>query len=200
VQTSLLQAQIALLDFQAARFLVDGKVPRQTGNDHPTAVPMGVFETSDGHVNLAPVGQPMYERLCRALDRPEWITDPRFADPRQRGRNRAEMNAVIAERMREGTSAHWVERLNAAGVACGPIYNIDQVFSDPQVQHLGIAQSVKKRDKSTMHVVGQPIIMSRTKSKMAAPPPEIGQHTNEVLKEFGFSAKDIAALHKAKAV
>jgi crotonobetainyl-CoA:carnitine CoA-transferase CaiB-like acyl-CoA transferase len=82
----------------------------------------------------------------------------------------------------------------------GPIYNIDQVFGDPQVQHLGIAQSVKKRDKSTLNVVGQPFMMSRTGSRIAAPPPDMGQHTNEVLKEFGFSAKEIAALHQAKAV
>ena len=98
------------------------------------------------------------------------------------------------------SSAEWIDLFNKAGVPCGPIYNIDQVFADPQVRHLGIAQSVKKKDKSTLNVVGQPFVMSRTKSKIAAPPPGLGQHTNEVLKEFGFKPKEIAALRKARAL
>ncbi|MGC2123845.1 MAG: CoA transferase, partial [Xanthobacteraceae bacterium] len=98
------------------------------------------------------------------------------------------------------TSAEWIERLNKAGVPCGPIYSIDQVFADPQVEHLGIAQSVTRKDKSKMRLLGQPVTLSRTRSRLVARPPELGEHTDAVLKEFGFSARDIAALHKANAV
>jgi formyl-CoA transferase len=128
------------------------------------------------------------------------LKNPDYQTSKLRSQNRKAVNAEIDTYTVKKTSAEWIEIMNKAGVPCGPIYSIDQVFSDPQVRHLGIAQSVKKKDKSTLHVVGQPILMSRTKSKIAAPPPELGQHTNELLKEFGFSAREIAALHKAGAV
>jgi crotonobetainyl-CoA:carnitine CoA-transferase CaiB-like acyl-CoA transferase len=175
-------------------------VPKQAGNDHPTSIPTGVFKTTDGHINIATTGGAIWERFCKALGADAMIKKPEYSSAKARSENRKALNAEIDTYTAKKTSAEWIDIMNDAGVPAGPIYNIDQVFSDPQVKHLGIAQGVKKRDKSTMNVVGQPIIMSRTKSKMAAPPPDMGQHTNEVLKEFGFSAKEIAALHKAKAV
>ena len=120
--------------------------------------------------------------------------------PESRSKNRDALNAEIDELIGGRTSAEWVERFNEAGVPCGPIYAIDQVFADPQVKHLGIAQSVTKKDKSKMALVGQPVTLSRTPSRLVARPPELGEHTNAILKEFGFSKRDIAALHKAKAV
>jgi crotonobetainyl-CoA:carnitine CoA-transferase CaiB-like acyl-CoA transferase len=200
IQTSLLQAQIFMLDFQAARWLIANEVPKQAGNDHPTSIPTGVFKTADGYINIATTGSVIWERLCHTLGAESMLKNPDFQTSKLRSQNRKAVNAEIDTYTVKKTSTQWIDILNKAGVPCGPIYSIDQVFADPQVKHLGIVQSVRKKDKSTMNVVGQPIIMSRTKSKIAAPPPELGQHTSELLKEFGFSAKEIAALHKSGAV
>jgi crotonobetainyl-CoA:carnitine CoA-transferase CaiB-like acyl-CoA transferase len=200
ITTSLLQAQIFMLDFQAARWLINKDVPKQAGNDHPTSIPTGVFKTTDGHINIATTGGAIWQRFCRALGAEEMMNKPEYATAKARSEHRKALNEEIGTYTQHKSSAEWIDIMNKAGVPCGPIYSIDQVFADPQVQHLGIAQSVKKRDKSTLNVVGQPFTLSRTRSRIAAPPPDMGQHTNEVLKEFGFSAKEIAALHQAKAV
>src|SRR5215208_1540530 len=200
ISTSLLQAQIFMLDFQAARWLIAKEVPKQAGNDHPTSIPTGVFKTADGHINIATTGGAIWERFCRALGAEAMMKKPEYASSKARSDNRKALNAEIDTYTAKKSSAEWIDIFNKAGVPCGPIYNIDQVFADPQVKHLGIAQSVKKKDKSTLNVVGQPFAMSRTRSRIAAPPPELGQHTNEVLKEFGFKPKEIAALRKANAL
>jgi len=200
VETSLLQAQIFMLDFQAARWLIAKEVPQQAGNDHPTSIPTGVFKTTDGHINIATTGGAIWERFCRALGAEAMIKKPEYQSSKARSQNRKALNAEIGIYTAKKSSAEWIDIFNTAGVPCGPIYSIDQVFADPQVKHLGIAQTVKKQDKSILNVVGQPVSLSRTKSRIAAPPPELGQHTNEVLKEFGFSAKDIVALRKANAI
>ena len=200
VATSLLQAQIFMLDFQGARWLIDGEVPKQAGNNHPTSIPTGVFKTADGHINIAATGQKIWERLCSTLEAPELIHRPEFKTGAERSKNRDALNAEIGRHTVKRTSAEWVERLNNAGVPCGPIYSIDQVYADPQVEHLALAQSVKTKGKKTLRMAGQPMSLSRTPSRLASPPPALGEHTDAVLKEFGFSAKDIAALHKANAV
>jgi formyl-CoA transferase len=200
VETSLLQAQIFMLDFQAARWLIANEVPKQAGNDHPTSIPTGVFSTADGHINIATTGGAIWERFCRALGAEDMMRKPDYQSAKARSQNRKALNAEIDTYTARKSSAEWIEIMNKAGVPCGPIYSIDQVFADPQVKHLGIAQSVKKKDKSTLTVVGQPIALSRTRSRIAAPPPGLGQHTDQVLKEFGFSTKDIAMLRKANAI
>jgi crotonobetainyl-CoA:carnitine CoA-transferase CaiB-like acyl-CoA transferase len=200
ISTSLLQAQIFMLDFQAARWLIAHEVPKQAGNDHPTSIPTGVFKTADGHINIATTGGAIWERFCRALGAEAMMKKPEYQSAKSRSDNRKALNAEIGTYTQHKRSAEWIEIFNKAGVPCGPIYSIDQVFADPQVKHLGIAQSVKKKDKSTLNVVGQPVVLSRTRSRIAAPPPGLGQHTNEVLKEFGFSAREIAALRKANAL
>jgi len=200
VETSLLQAQIFMLDFQAARWLIAKEVPKQAGNDHPTSIPTGVFKTTDGHINIATTGGAIWERFCRALGAEAMIKKPEYQSSKARSENRKALNAEIDIYTAKKSSAEWIDIFNKAGVPCGPIYSIDQVFADPQVKHLGIAQTVRKKDKSTLNVVAQPVLLSRTKSRIAAPPPELGQHTNEVLKEFGFSTKQIAALRKANAI
>ncbi len=200
ITTSLLQAQIFMLDFQAARWLIAREVPKQAGNDHPTSIPTGVFTTSDGHINIATTGGAIWERFCRALGAEDMMRKPEYSTAKSRSYNRKQLNAEIDTHTRQKTSAEWIDIMNKAGVPCGPIYSVDQVFADPQVRHLGIAQSVKKRDGSTLNVVGQPVELSRTRSRIAAPPPALGQHTAEVLKEFGFSKKQIAALRAAKAL
>ena len=199
ITTSLLQAQIFMLDFQAARWLVKGEVPQQAGNNHPTSIPTGVFKTSDGHINIASTGQKIWERFCHALGDPDLITRPEYATAAARSKNREALNAVIDAHTIKRTSADWVERLNEAGVPSGPIYSIDQMFGDPQVEHLKMAQPVKKKGKE-MKLVGQPVSLSRTPSKLVSWPPALGEHTDQVLKEFGFRAGEIAALRKANAI
>jgi crotonobetainyl-CoA:carnitine CoA-transferase CaiB-like acyl-CoA transferase len=200
VQTSLLQAQIFMLDFQAARWLQKQEVPKQAGNNHPTSIPTGVFKTADGHINIATSGHKTWERLCDAIEAPALMQRPDYASAQIRSKNRDALNAELDQYLAARTSAEWVERLNAAGVPCGPIYAIDQVFADPQVKHVGVVQEVDTPDRGRLRVVAQPIDLSRTPSRVAAPPPEIGQHTDEVLREFGFGADEIARLHAAKAV
>ena len=197
IETSLLQAQIFMLDFQASRYLVNGEVAKQAGNNHPTSIPTGVFKTSDGHINIAAAGQKIWERTCEALGVPDVAHRPEYATGATRSKNRDQLNAEIEAITVTRTSAEWVDRFNEIGVPCGPIYSIDQVFADPQVKHIGMAQPVKN---SKLTLVGQGVRLSRTPSKLVAPPPALGQHTNEVLKEFGYSAKQIAALRKANAI
>jgi formyl-CoA transferase len=200
VETSLLQAQIFMLDFQAARWLMKGEVAKQAGNNHPTSIPTGVFKTADGHINIATTGQKIWDRFCQAMEAHDLSQRPEYASGALRLKNRDALNAEIDRYTVKRTSADWVERFNKAGVPCGPIYAIDQMFDDPQVKHVGIAQPVKAKDQKSMIMLGQPVALSRTPSKLAAAPPSIGQHTNAVLKEFGFNAKQIAALRKAEAI
>jgi len=200
VQTSLLQAQIFMLDFQAARWLQMGEVAQQAGNNHPTSIPTGVFKTKDGHINIASTGQVMWERLCNAIGAPELINDPLYSSSALRSKNRDTCNAAIEAKTAGKSSAEWIDIFNKVGVPCGPIYSIDQMFADEQVKHLGIAQAAKRPDGSEQVFVGQPFALSRTPSQIVATPPAQGQHTDEVLKEFGFGDDEIAALHQAKAV
>src|SRR5712675_2280536 len=195
VQTSLLQAQIFMLDFQASRWLNAGEVPKQAGNNHPTSIPTGVFKTKDGHFNVAAVGGTMWERLCRAIGAEAILHDPAYATAAARSKNRDALNAALETYFVERPGAEWVEKLNAAGVPCGPIYRIDQVFADPQVQHLGMVQSM-----DSLRVVGQPMTLGRTPSALAAAPPGRGEHSAEVLREAGFSDAEIDALREAKVV
>jgi formyl-CoA transferase len=200
IETSLLQAQIFMLDFQGARYLVSGEVAKQAGNNHPTSIPTGVFKTKDGYINIATTGQKIWQRFCETAGATALMENPNYQNATVRSKNRDALSAEIDRYLASATSAEWVERFNAAGVPCGPIYSIDQMFADPQVRHIGIAQSVTKKDKNKMQLIGQPMLLSRTPSRLVARPPELGEHTSAILKEFGFSKKDIAALHKAKAV
>jgi len=200
VATSLLQAQIFMLDFQAARWLQRKEVAKQAGNNHPTSIPTGVFKTKDGHINIASTGQVMWERLCKAIEAPDLIDHPEFNTSDLRSKNRDALNAEIETRTKEKLSAEWIDIFNKAGVPCGPIYSIDQMFDDPQVKHLAIAQNATRPNGEQQTFVGQPVTLSRTPSKIVATPPDQGQHTDEVLKEFGFADGEMAELHKAKAV
>ena len=200
VTTSLLQAQIFMLDFQAARWLQAHEVAKQAGNNHPTTIPTGVFQTKDGYINIAAGGQVMWERVCQAIEAPELVDRPDFNSSELRSKNRDAVNAEIQKRMANKTSAEWIAIFNKTGVPCGPIYSIDEVFADPQVMHLGIAQTAKRPDGSDQTFVGQGVTLSRTPSKIVVTPPEQGEQTDEVLKEFGFAADEIDELHRAKAV
>lgn len=200
VQTSLLQAQIFMLDFQAARWLMEHEVAGQAGNNHPTSIPTGVFKTSDGYINIATTGGRIWERCAEALGAPELASRAEYATAPARSINRDALNAEIDALTQRKSTDTWVRELNAAGVPCGPIYAIDQMFEDDQVKHLGIAQEVPNAENRPIRLVGQPIALSRTPSRMAARPPEFGEHTDEVLAEFGFGADEIAALRRSKVV
>ena len=200
VQTSLLQAQIFMLDFQAARWLMEKDVAQQAGNDHPTSIPTGVFKTSDGYINIATAGGRIWQRFCEALGAPDLVNRPEYATGPERSKNRKALNAEINKYTEKKSSETWVKEFNAAGVPCGPIYSIDQVFADAQVKHLGMAQHVPNDENRHIQLVGQPFTLSRTPSKMAARPPEFGEQTEDVLAEFGFGKDEIAELRQRKVV
>jgi crotonobetainyl-CoA:carnitine CoA-transferase CaiB-like acyl-CoA transferase len=200
VQTSLLQAQIAMLDFQAARWTVAGEVPGQAGNDHPTGIPTGVFPTSDGHINIAASGQHIYERCCKALGAESLLEDPDFANGEKRSKNRKRLNTELGEFTKRYTSAALVEKLNAAGVPSGPIYSVDQTFNDPQVQHLGMAVPIAHPTRGQVGIVNQAMALSRTPSVIDRPTPGLGEHTDEVLAGLGYSRDAIADLRRRKVI
>ena len=200
VQSSLLAAQIAMLDFQAARWTIGGEVPGQAGNDHPTSIPTGVFATSDGHINIAAAGNEIYRRLCVALGRPELADDAAFDTDKKRSANRAALNAAIGAVTAGKTSAEWIEVLNQAGVPCGPIYRMDQVFADPQVRHIGITRRVAHPVLGDVEVIGQPIELSRSTWEVRSATPEAGQDTDAILSGLGYDAAAIAGLRARKVV
>jgi formyl-CoA transferase len=200
VQSSLLGAQISLLDFQAARWLIAKEVPGQAGNDHPTSIPTGVFPTSDGHINIAAAGKHIFARFCRTLGLSHLLEDPRFAEDAARSRNRAAINQIISEVTKQQSSSELIARLNKAGVPCGPINRMDEVFADPQVRHLGMAAPVHHDALGDIAVVNQAVKLSRTPSHIAHPTPDKGQHTDEILKAYGYDDKSIAEFRARKIV
>ena len=200
VKSSLLGAQISMLDFQAARWTIARDVPGQAGNNHPTSIPTGVFQTADGYINIAAAGDDIYRRLCKALNAPHLAADPMYATGRARSDNRDALNEAIGAITRGRTSADWIETLNKASVPSGPIYKMNEVFADPQVKHLAMTRVVPHPVLGEVEVVGQPIELSRTPWSIHSASPEPGQHTDAVLAELGYSRDDIAALKAAKVV
>ncbi len=186
LHTSLLQSQIALLDFQAARWLVKGEIPDQAGNNHPTSVPTGVYRTADGAINLGIAGETIWKRFTLAIAKPEWAEDPDYENNAARLAHRDQLNAEIETITASRTSREWIDLLTAKGVPCGEIYSIDEVFADRQVKHLGIAQEAETVPFGKIHLVGQPIVMTRTPSKIVQHPPERSEHTAEILAELGY--------------
>jgi len=195
VHTSLLESQIFMLDFQAARWLLSGDVAKQAGNDHPTAIPTGVFPTADGHINIAASGDQLYRRFCDAAGATDLLSDPAYTTSELRSRNRKALSERIARVTSTKSSADWVKLLNDAGVPCGPINSIDQTFAEPQVQHLGIAKRVRHPALGEIKVVGQPIHLTKAPQRDEyRPTPELSQHTDEILADLGHDAKSIAGL------
>ena len=200
VQTSLLQAQIAMLDFQAARWLVAGDVPKQAGNDHPTGIPTGVFPTSDGNINIASAGQHIWKRLCDCMDAKALYDNPDYANAEARSKNRAKLNAELSTYTRKFTSEALIDKLSKASVPCGPIYDIGEMFGDPQVQHVKMATPLKHPTRGDVNVVNQAMSLSRTPSVVDRPTVEQGAHTDEILKGLGYDAAKVADFRARKVV
>jgi crotonobetainyl-CoA:carnitine CoA-transferase CaiB-like acyl-CoA transferase len=200
VQTSLLESMIAMMDFQAARWTIDQDVAAQAGNHHPTSVPMGCFASADGYVNVAGAGGRLLENLCQAIDLPGIPQDPRFDSAAKRSANRAELNALIADRLRTRTTAAWVEVLNQAGVPCGPVYRMDKVFADPQVEHLAMTTPVEHPVLGRLDILRNAVRMTGTPGTVRAPSPDLGAHTSEVLAELGYPAAEIDRLRTQGAI
>lgn len=200
VQSSLLQAGITLTDFQAARYLKEGEVAPQVGNDHPTSMPTSAYKTADGHINVAASGEGMWTRLCGAIGREDLLERVEFKGHSARADNRVQLNAEINAALANKKSAEWIDALNAAGIPCGPIYTMDQVFADPQVNHLGVAVDVESRALGRFRVVNQAVKLSRTPPRVAGAAPAAGEHTDEILAEIGYSQSQIAQLRAAKAI
>ena len=194
VHTSLLEAMISMLDFQASRWLMGHQVPPQAGNNHPTGIPTGVFPTSDGHINIAASGDDIYKRFCDAVERPDLLTDPRFATSKGRQTNRDTLNGILGEETRRRSSEEWVKVLNDAGVPCGPIYTIDQTFADPQVQHLAMAQPVHSSVLGDIDIVGHPVSHGAKRNPVRSPAPELGQDNEDVLTSLGYTKDQIEDL------
>lgn len=200
VQTSLVEAGIALLDFQASRWLMDGQVPPQEGNDHPTITPMGLYPTADGHLNIAATSNANFKIFCELIDRDKLPTDSRFATAALRHRNKDALNSEIAAALRSKTSREWFEILVAAGLPCGPVYDISEVFADEQVKALQIARDVDHPRLGTISLVAQPCEMSGFDRAVRSPTPDLGQHTAEILADIGCSDADLRELRRQKVI
>jgi crotonobetainyl-CoA:carnitine CoA-transferase CaiB-like acyl-CoA transferase len=192
IQTSLLESMVNFMDFQACRWLSDGVVPEQEGNDHPTIFPMGAYRCADGWINIA--GAMALERFLDVIGARELLDDTRFADADSRRANRVAFNDACDARLVTETGAHWVERLNAASIAAGPVYAVDEVFADPQVRHLDLEQVVEGDDGRPVHVLRHPVTFGDTPTSIRSGPVRGGTHTREVLAEVGYADAEIDAL------
>ena len=194
VHTSLLESMMYMMDFQTSRWSIDGEVPAQAGNFHPTSIPTGVYRTSDGHINIAVFGGKIWERFCEAMGAPEWIEDERSRSKAVRSVNRDWLNAEIEKRLARQTSDHWIATLNEAGVACGRINSVKDAFEEPQVRHLGMLRTVTSKWLGEQRLMRQPVTLERTPSDIVRAAPRRGEHTEEVLAQAGYGPGDIARL------
>ena len=201
VHASLLHAQIAMMDFQAARYLVEGDVPRQEGNDHPTSAPMGMFRAADGALNIGVSGEGQWKDFCHAIGRLDWLERPEFRLNADRVRNRGEINRTVQELFADRPVAHWVALLNEAGIPAGPVYTVPQMFEDPQVRHLGVvAELPASPGAAPMRLITQPVVLNRTPARLSAAAPEVGEHSEEILREAGYDADEIRRLRELEVI
>src|SRR5262245_4866822 len=200
VHTSLLESQVFMLDFQASRYLMDGEVAGQAGNDHPVNIPMGVFPTADKPINIAASSPKLWEVFCRAVEKPEWLEVPEWKTPQGRSKDRSRVNAAVSEVTKTKPSAHWIDALEEVGIPCGPINDIAEVFADPQVRHLAMAMPIQHRRRGSTHIVASAVNLEGLETGVRHDVPDLGEHSTEILKEAGLDADEIAALRAAGAL
>jgi len=200
VHASLLHSMIAMMDFQGARYLNEGVAPVQEGNNHPTSSPMGLFSAKDGCFNLGASGEGNWSRLCTALDKPEWLNDPEYETERARIVHRSRLNQELEDIFKTRVVSHWVDILNQAGVPAGPVYTVPQMFEDPQVRHLKVAQEVEAWQGGVRTLITQPVMLERTPASIARTAPGWGEHNEEILLALGYSRSDIDNLRRINAI
>ncbi|MBH67503.1 MAG: formyl-CoA transferase [Rhodospirillaceae bacterium] len=194
VNTSLLEAQIMMMDLQAARYTIAGEVPKQEGNNHPTNTPTGVFPTSDGLINIQASAEHLFKRMCDTMGAPEIYENKKYNSNESRTRLRDQINEEIASYTKKQTTNYWVEAFAAAGVPCGPIFNMDQVFKDPQVQTLNMDPKLQHPRLGALKVVGQAVKLQRTPQQKYSSTPDLGEHTTDILGEIGIEADEVQRL------
>jgi crotonobetainyl-CoA:carnitine CoA-transferase CaiB-like acyl-CoA transferase len=200
VQTSLIEAGLTLLDFQATRWTMDKKIPPQEGNNHPTNTPMGCFPTADGHINIAATSNKNFSIFCKLIGREDMAADPRFTSTALRRQNKEVMNEMIANALRAKTTAEWFELIVAAGLPGGPVYNIKQAFADPQVEALRIRRSVTHPRLGDLDLVAQPCEITGFDREIRTATPDLGEHNHEILASLGYSDEEIEKLKAARAI
>ena len=196
VHTSLLESLIFMLDFQASRWLMDKDIPGQAGNHHPTGIPTGVYPSNDGHFNLAGSSTRLWMRSCDVLGKPEWKDKEEWSTQNGRSADRVKLNGSIAEITKTKPTAYWMKAFEEAGIPCGPIYTVDQVFEDPQVKHLGMAAPVVHPRLGRIELVASAINFEGTPRVIRTATPEGGQDTDAIMSELGYSAEEIATFRK----
>ena len=202
VHTSLLESGIFMLDFQASRWLQNKQIAKQAGNNHPTGIPQGCFKTSDKLINVSAVGDRLFSRFCEAVDAQHLIENPKFFDDESRLANRDELNVIISKILIEHDSDHWINKLNKVGVPCGPVNDIAQMFGDEQVKELNLVRKVQHKRFGELDVVRQPLNFSdfAQPKQLEHPAPDLGQHTEEILIEFGIEEEVIKDLVKKEVI
>jgi len=194
VETSLLEALTGSLSFQAAKYVNTGEVPPPVGNHHPLTAPMGVYRARDGFFNLAVGNDDMWRRFCKAIDHPALADDARFAGMLARVKNRQALDVLLEAAFARRPAAEWVESLNAAGVACGPINTVDRVFADPQIRQADLVADVANATWGPHKVLALPVHLSRTPARVEHAAPMAGEHTREILTTLGYEAADLDVL------
>ena len=200
VNTSLLESQIMMMDLQAARYIMDDEIPEQEGNNHPTNTPTGVFQTNDGLINIQASADHLFKRMCDTIGAPEIYENKNYKTNKSRTLNRQNINDAIDVYTIKRSTDFWVEAFAKAGVPCGPIHNMQQVFSDPQVKTLNMSPEIQHPRLGPLKVVGQAAKLARTPQTMHSPTPELGQHTEEILLELGINSEEFEMLKKCSVI
>lgn len=196
VTTSLLESMIAMLDFQATRWLMKGDVATQAGNNHPTAIPSGLFPSSDGQILIAAAGDRLWERFCKTVGAEHLFEDPKYLTGADRLAQRDKLNDEIARITIQQSSQYWFDLFSEAGIPCGPINTIDKVFADKQVQHIGMTVETTHPQIGDMTLVAQPYNIQGYDKQIRRPPPTLGENTDEILKSLDFSDAEIEDFRK----